>query len=46
MTERVYPTSPFTHIEWIGGRRPASGSTRLLALESVWRAESGRAVNR
>jgi sucrose-6-phosphate hydrolase SacC (GH32 family) len=32
MTERVYPTQPFTRIEWIGGRRPASGSTRLMAL--------------
>lgn len=36
MTERVYPTQPFTKIEWIGGRRPASGSTRLLALRSAW----------
>ena len=38
MTERVYPTQPFTRIEWIGGRRPASGSTRLMALRSVWSA--------
>lgn len=36
MTERVYPTRPFTRIEWIGGRRPASGSTRLLALTTIW----------
>jgi sucrose-6-phosphate hydrolase SacC (GH32 family) len=36
MTERVYPTRPLTRIEWIGGRRPVSGSTRLLALRSVW----------
>ena len=36
MTERVYPTRPFTRIEWLGGRRPVSGSTRLLALRSVW----------
>ena len=36
MTERVYPTMPFTHIEWIGGRRPVSGATRLLSLESAW----------
>jgi fructan beta-fructosidase len=32
MTERVYPTEPFSRIEWIGGRRPVSGSTRLMAL--------------
>ena len=38
MTDRVYPTQPFTRIEWIGGRRPASGSTRLMALRSVWSA--------
>jgi fructan beta-fructosidase len=36
MTERVYPTRPFTTIEWVGGRRPASGATRLMALRSVW----------
>ncbi len=36
MTDRVYPTQPFTQIEWIGGRRPASGSTRLLSLGSAW----------
>lgn len=36
MTERVYPTQPLTRIEWLGGRRPASGSTRLLSLRSVW----------
>ena len=32
MTERVWPTRPLTHIEWIGGRRPASGATRLMSL--------------
>jgi sucrose-6-phosphate hydrolase SacC (GH32 family) len=36
MTERVYPTRPFTHVEWIGGRRPVSASTRLMALRSIW----------
>lgn len=36
MTERVYPTQPFTHIEWIDGRRPTSGATRLMALRSIW----------
>jgi fructan beta-fructosidase len=36
MTARVYPTQPFTRIEWIGGRRPASGSTRLMALGPAW----------
>lgn len=36
MTERVYPTQPFTHVEWIDGRRPASGATRLMSLRSVW----------
>jgi fructan beta-fructosidase len=36
ITDRVYPTQPFTRIEWIGGRRPASGSTRLMSLRSVW----------
>ena len=38
ITDRVYPTQPVTRIEWIGGRRPASGSTRLMALRSVWSA--------
>jgi fructan beta-fructosidase len=32
MTERVWPTQPLTHVEWIGDRRPASGSTRLMSL--------------
>jgi sucrose-6-phosphate hydrolase SacC (GH32 family) len=36
ITDRVYPTQPYTHIEWIDGRRPVSGSTRLLALRSTW----------
>ena len=36
MTDRVYPTRPFTRVEWLGGRRPASGATRLLALDSAW----------
>ena len=36
MTDRVYPTQPFTRIEWIGGRRPSSGATRLMALTSIW----------
>lgn len=38
MTERLYPTRPFTHVAWIGDRRPANGSTRLMALRSVWGA--------
>ena len=38
MTDRVYPTRAYTRIEWIGGRRPANGSTRLMALKSVWPA--------
>jgi fructan beta-fructosidase len=37
MTERVYPTAPFTQVEWIGGRRPVNGATRLMALRSTWR---------
>ncbi|BCS31020.1 hypothetical protein TBR22_A02190 [Luteitalea sp. TBR-22] len=36
MTERMYPTRPYTHIEWIDGRRPVSASTRLMALRSIW----------
>ena len=36
MTERVYPTRPFTRIEWIGGRRPVNGATRLMSLRSAW----------
>ena len=36
MTERVYPTRPFTRVEWVGGRRPVAASTRLMALRSVW----------
>jgi sucrose-6-phosphate hydrolase SacC (GH32 family) len=35
MTERVWPTVPLTTIEWLGGRRPAGGST-LVPLRSVW----------
>ena len=36
MTARVYPTQPYTEIEWIDGRRPAAGATRLMSLRSVW----------
>ena len=36
LTERVWPTSPLTTIEWIDGRRPAAGSTTLVPLSSVW----------
>ena len=35
MTERVWPTQPLTHVEWIGDRRPASGSTRLMSLRPL-----------
>ena len=45
MTERVYPTRPFTRVEWIGGRRPVNGATRLMALgpaRTVRRGGDGR----
>ncbi|HTV03283.1 MAG TPA: GH32 C-terminal domain-containing protein, partial [Luteitalea sp.] len=37
MTERLWPTMPFSHVEWIGGRRPASGATRLMSLRPAVR---------
>jgi fructan beta-fructosidase len=36
MTERIFPTTPFTRVEWIAGRAPARGTPDLRALRSVW----------
>ena len=38
MTERLWPTMPLSHVEWIGGRRPASGATRLMSLRPAARS--------
>ena len=37
LTERVYPTSPFTHIEWVTGEGTRPAAARLWPLRTAWR---------
>ena len=36
LTERVYPTVPLTHVEWLAGDGARAGVARLWPLRSVW----------
>jgi sucrose-6-phosphate hydrolase SacC (GH32 family) len=36
ITDRVYPTSPFDRIEWLGGQPPDGARVTMWELESVW----------
>jgi sucrose-6-phosphate hydrolase SacC (GH32 family) len=42
LTDRVYPTSPYDRVGWIGATQPRTAQSRISPLRSVWPSRQGQ----